>query len=157
MQKKIGDGEIIVQLRTAAVIQYGLPRRGVELRWDETLAGGSSNRRTLRTIEDRRWLRRKRNGDQAGKNDEEGKEHLRNRRNEGSAPRGSHGVSSHGALHDEEVRAPISKREHESKTHGQAEPLDAQAVRVRAAQANPRMHIRRAERELQTRPATHVL
>ncbi len=141
----------------AAVIENGLSRSGIKFCWNEPSSRGRCDRGALRTVHDRRRLSGQCNGNQSGKNDQKRKKHFRNGGNERGTPRGSHGVRSHGALHNEKIRAPISEREHESKTHGQAEPLDAQTIGVRAAHADPRMHVGRAERSLQARPATNIL
>ena len=81
-----------------------------------------------------------------------GKQHLRHRGDERRAPRRVHRVGGHGALHDEEVRAPVAERQHEAQPHDQAEPLDAHRIAGRAAHVLPRLgHRARVE------PARHRL
>src|SRR6266581_5670339 len=115
----------------AAVIENGLSRGGVEFCWNEPSSRRRCDGRALRTVHNRRRLRGERDGDQSGKNDEKWKKHFRNGSDERSAPRGGHGIRGHGALHDEKIRTPISEGKHEAKSHGQAEPLDAETVGVR--------------------------
>ncbi len=157
MKQQVGNGEIVVELRMPVVVEHGLARRGVELGGDQPLSRRSGHGSTLGPIDEGRRLSGKRDGDQAGENDEERKEHFRNSSNQRSPPRRRHGVRGHGALHHKEIRAPIAERQHEAEPHRQAKPLHAESIRVRVAHANPRMHIRRTKCRFQPCPAAHVL
>jgi hypothetical protein len=63
--------------------------------------------------------------------DQEGEQHLGERRDDRRAARGAHALRRHRALDDEEVGAPVAERQHEAEPHHQAEPLDPHRVRVR--------------------------
>ena len=76
-------------------------------------------------------------GEHPWENDEEGEQHLRDRRDQRRAPGRAHGVRRHGALHDQEIRAPVPEREHEAEAHHQAEPLDADGIVGRGAHERP--------------------
>ena len=91
----------------------------------------SSGRVTELDAPARRWAlpatcERDRHGDQAGQDDQDGKEHLRNRGDQRDAAGSFLRTGGHGALDDQEVGAPVSEAEDESQAHGEADPLDAQ-------------------------------
>ena len=80
------------------------------------------------------------NGDEAGKNNEEGEKHLRNGGDEWDAAGGLLGVCGHGSLDDEEVRTPVAEGEDEAEAHDEAKPLDTEGVGVGMGEAAPGMH-----------------
>ena len=106
------------------------------------------------------------NGDHAGQNHQERKQHFRNGGDERRAARRGHGFRRHGPLHHEEIGAPITERKHETETHEHAEPFDAHRIVRGAAHEFPgigkgagRVTLRgRDTREtgLQSAPATNV-
>ena len=93
----------------------------------------------------RRHVRGDADGDQAGQDDQEREEHLRDGGDQRDAAGGDLGVGRHGALDDEEVGAPVAEGEHEAEAHGEAEPLDAERVGGGVGHAAPGVgHGRRA-------------
>ena len=66
--------------------------------------------------------------DHPRENHQEGKEHLGEGGDEGRASRGGHRLGRHRPLHDEKVRAPVAKRQHEAESHHEPEPLDANGI-----------------------------
>ncbi len=95
-------------------------------------------------------------GDEAGKNDEEGEKHLRDGSDEGNAAGGDFGVGGHGALDDEEVSAPVAEGEDEAEAHGQADPFDAESVGGGVGHAAPGVGHGRREGVLDSLPSTDI-
>ena len=104
--------ETMVRLYTPLVYQWCA--RGGQLCRNQSLA------HPVRAGEDER--------DHPRENDQEGKEHLGEGGDEGCASRGGHRLGRHRPLHDEKVRAPVAKRQHEAESHHEPEPLDANGI-----------------------------
>ena len=66
--------------------------------------------------------------DHARHDDQEREQHLRNGGDEGHAARGRHRMRGHGALHDQEIGAPVAEGQHEAESHHDPEPLDAHGI-----------------------------
>src|SRR5579862_3136576 len=66
--------------------------------------------------------------DHPGNDEESREEHLGHCADQGCPPGGGEGFCRKRALHDEEVRTPVSKGENEPEAHDEPEPLDPHRI-----------------------------
>ena len=90
--------------------------------------GGAGRRRDLGARRPRGRRRRHHQRDHSREDHEKREQQLGKRRDQRGAPRRGHRIRRHGALHDQEIGAPVAEREHEAESHHQPEPLDAYRV-----------------------------
>ncbi len=161
VQEHDRDGEVVVVDRVAVGVEDGLAADGVGLLRDDAvgvlivegnLCGGAGNNGCRAGCH----VRGDGDGDEAGQDDEEREEHLGDGGDEGDAAGGDLGVGGHGALDDEEVRAPVAEGEHEAEAHGETDPLDAEGVGVGVGHAAPGVRHGGGEGLLDSLPSAYV-
>ena len=96
------------------------------------------------------------NGDESRQNDQERKEHFGDGGDEGDAASGFLRVGGHGGLDDEEVGTPVAEGKDEAEAGGEAEPVDAQGVSMRAGHAVPGVEIRGGQGVFEAVPSAYI-
>ncbi|SPF39816.1 hypothetical protein SBA4_2420012 [Candidatus Sulfopaludibacter sp. SbA4] len=95
----------------------------------------------------------KRQGRDAGKNHHERQEHFRQRSDQRSAPRRRHRFGRHGALHHQEIRAPVAERQDEAQARHHGEESRPHGIFAGAAHVLPGVGHHRLDARLNARPS----